>query len=256
MIPSERQARIVELLSRRGRASVEELAATLAASRETIRRDLATLDGRGLARRVHGGAVRREDGGAPLEGPFARRRLENVEAKRAVARAAAATLRPGDSLFVDTGTTTLHFADELARVEGLTVVTNSAAIAERAGRARGSAVYLLGGEFRAEARETVGAMTLAQIGELRAAHAFLTVASIDVRGFMDIDLQEAQVARAMIERASAVTVLSDAAKLGRPGVFEVAPPSGVDRLVIDAVGDPERAAFEAAGMTIVLAPLA
>ena len=145
---------------------------TLAASRETIRRDLATLDGRGLARRVHGGALSREDGGAPVEGPFAARRLENVEAKRAVARAAAATLGPGDSLFVDTGTTTLHFADELARVEGLTVVTNSAAIAERAGRARGSTVYLLGGEFRPEARETVGAMTLAQIGELRAAHAF------------------------------------------------------------------------------------
>ena len=51
-----------------------------------------------------------------------------------------------------------------------------------------------------------------------------------------------------------MTVLSDAAKLGRPGVFEVASPSEVDRLVIDAVGDPERAAFEAAGMRIVLAP--
>ena len=134
MIPSERQAHIVELLARRGRASVEELAATLAASRETIRRDLATLDGRGLARRVHGGAVLREEGGAPLEGPFARRRLENVEAKRAVAHAAAATLRPGDSLFVDTGTTTLHFADELARVEGLTVV-NELGCHRRAGRA-------------------------------------------------------------------------------------------------------------------------
>ena len=71
---------------------------------------------------------------------------------------------------------------------------------------------------------------------------------------MDIDLQETQVARAMIERASTVTVLSDAAKVGRPGVFEVASPGGVDRLVIDAIDDPERAAFEAAGMKIMLAP--
>ncbi|MCW1918144.1 DeoR/GlpR family DNA-binding transcription regulator [Rhodobacter sp. KR11] len=241
------EARRDAILSRArsgARLEVEDLALTLGASRETIRRDLARLDRAGLLRRVHGGAQ------AVQEGPFHQRMHEAVTAKRAIARHLAAGLRPGDSLFLDTGSTTLYLAEELSRCKGLIVITNSADIAALCHRGEGNRVILLGGEFRAEGRETLGPLVVAQIGQLRAARAVLTVASVTERGIHDIDPAEAEVARAMILRADRVTVLADGSKMGRAGVFELAPLSAVHDIVTDHMPDPLRRAAEVVGTRV------
>jgi len=227
-----------------GRLEVEDLARTLGASRETIRRDLAMMDRAGLLRRVHGGAQ------AVQEGPFHQRMHEAVKAKRAMARHLADGLAPGDSLFLDTGSTTLFLAEELAHRKGLIIITNSADVAVLCQKGEGSRVILLGGEFRAEGRETLGSLVVAQIGQLRAARAVLTVAAVTERGGYDIDPAEAEVARAMISRADQVTLLADGSKMGRAGVFEVAPMALVHRIVTDQMPDVLRQAAEAAGTTV------
>ena len=91
-----------------------------------------------------------------VEGSFQSRLLENSEAKRAIARRAIQLFEPGDTMFVDTGTTTLLFAEELALASGLTVITNSAAIAALAARGASNSTFLIGGSIAPTAQRTSG----------------------------------------------------------------------------------------------------
>ena len=253
MTPTARRAAILQQARSGQRLVVEALALEFAASRETIRRDLAELDRQGLLRRVHGGAT-----AAPREldeGPFHHRMRQQVAAKRAMARHVAEGLLPGDSLFIDTGSTTLFLAEEIARRKGLIIITNSAEIAALCQKGEGNRVVLVGGEFRGPGRETVGLLAVAQIGQLRAARAVLTVASVTERGVFDIDPQEAEIARAMIAQADEVTVLADGSKMGRAGVFEVCPMAAVGRIVTDSMEKPLRDAAKAAGVRVEIVSL-
>lgn len=237
MRPIERRSRIANLIRERGRVTVDALAHELGASFETIRRDLTELAARGLIRKFHGGAILLDAAGfgTKVEGSFQARMLQNLGEKRAIARCAAALFSPGDSLFIDTGTTTLIFAEELARLSRLTVITNSVAIVQTIARGagQGNRVFLLGGEYMDDAAENVGKLAVEQISRFRAAHAVLTVGAIETEGVLDYDLNEAEIAATMVAHARQVTVLADFTKLGRAGLFPVCSLADVDRLVID-----------------------
>lgn len=229
----KRREIIVDLVREHGEASVEDLAERFDASRETIRRDLAQLSDRGLVKKVHGGAVRPT---LNIEGEFDKRMNENVSAKRAVASAAMRMLEPGDTMFIDTGSTTVFFAEQLAQVGGFTVATNSAVVAATlAGSDKRSRAFLLGGEFNADDRQTVGEMTLSHIRSFRARTAVLTVGAIHATaGVMDFNIEEAQVARAMIDQAERVIVLVESSKFDRTAMFTVCDLAEIDILVCDA----------------------
>lgn len=247
-----RQAKLTEIVRRRQKVSVDELANLLDTSRETIRRDLTQLSKAGKISKVHGGATIPRITG---EGSFKQRLSENVEAKVKIAVAAAHLIKPGETLFVDTGSTTLLFAEELAKNEGLTVITNSTEIARTIATAdNNSHVFLLGGEFKADNSQTVGTMAAAQIRSFRAHHAVLTIGALDCRsGAMDFNIEEAQIARAMIAQSEKTTVLADCSKIGKLASFEVCPLDAIDRFVVDTAPPPDvREAVERAGGTIVL----
>ncbi len=229
MTPGERRSRIADLVADRGRQSVERLAERFAVSPETIRRDLARLSEEGRVRKVHGGALK-----APLhtEGSFDERLAEDAPAKAAIAVRLRELIRPGEILFIDTGSTTLAAARALAAVPGLTVVTNAHAVAAAFG-ARAH-VFLLGGAYRADNRQTVGPLAIEQIGRFQADRAILTVAALDAKaGAMDADFDEAQVARAMIANARTTVVLAAASKFDRRAAFAVCRPDEIDLVVTD-----------------------
>ena len=229
---ARRQDNLVDLVRRAGKVSVAELADALGASRETIRRDLAQLERAGRVQKVHGGAIIPRLAG---EGSFAQRMGTNMQAKTSMARAAASLFAPGETLFIDTGSTTLYLAEELAAAAGLTIVTNSTEIARTIARSRtASGVFLLGGAYGVENSQTLGTMAASQVRSFRAHHAVLTVGALDSRsGAMDFDVEEAQVARAMIGQSERVTVLADSSKFATLASFEVCPLSRIDRLVCD-----------------------
>jgi DeoR family glycerol-3-phosphate regulon repressor len=250
MKPELRRERIVDRVRERERVSVEELAEWLGSSRETIRRDLTTLADLGRVRKYHGGAtlaeVRRED-------RFAQRLVDAVHEKRAVAVAAAALFPRGSTIFVDVGTTTLMFADALAGREDLTVITNGIDIARKLAFS-GVKVFIVGGEFNPETAESVGTLALEQIGRFYASDAVITVAGLNASGAMDFQLDEAQIARAMIAQARVLTVIADGSKLGRDALFQVCPLEAVDRLVVDRAPDaPLAEALATAGVKVILA---
>lgn len=256
MRPSDRRELIIDLVRERERVTVEFLSQELTASPETIRRDLTELAARGLIHKFHGGAELPDlrGAGSKIEGSFHSRMLQHVREKRAIARRAAALFSPGDTLFIDTGSTTVIFAEELARLSRLTVITNSLAIAQTIIRG-GNRVFLIGGEYLEDASETAGTLAVEQISRFHPAHTVLTVGAIDERSVMDYEWDEAEIARAMVANSPHLTVLADSTKLDRPGLFQVCPLSDVDRLVTDR--QPEGSVAEslaAAGVELIVAP--
>ena len=232
MTPLERQARIVDIVRQQERTSVDSLAAALDISRETIRRDLTELARAGKIQKYHGGATLPSVRG---EGPFQQRMAENAAAKALIADTAVTLFKPGETIFIDTGSTTLYFAERLAELADLTIVTNSAEVARAMSQTRGRhRVFLLGGEYNADNRQTVGTLAVAQIRSFRAHHVVLTVGGLDNRtGVMDYNIEEAQVARAMIDQADRLTVLADVTKFNRIASFEVCRLDAIGNLVCD-----------------------
>jgi DeoR/GlpR family transcriptional regulator of sugar metabolism len=251
MSPTVRQSQILDLVRQHGRASVEELAARFAASRETIRRDLNVLSEAGQILKVHGAAKLPHAQG---EGPFEQRMAEHAAAKREIARKAAPLVGPGDTVFIDTGSTTLFYAEAIAKTDGLTVVTNSTEIARIVGRnEKAAGVYLLGGAFDSDNLETHGPMALSQISSFRARHAVITVGGIHAKaGLTDFNIAEAQVASAMIDQSESLIVLADASKFNRIGPFAVCPLKRINYLVADSmVTGPLRSALSASNVNVV-----
>lgn len=214
---------------------MDALAECTGASKETVRRDLTQLAEQGLIRKVHGSALLPE---LPAEGAFHERMAQGRAEKLRVGRKAAALFTRGDSLFVDTGTATLAFAEALAEKSGLTVITNSLLITQALGRGQGeNTVYMLGGQYHSDASENVGPLTIEQVSRFNAHHAVITVGAITADGILDFAIEEVEVAKAMIQRAKAVTVVGDSSKFGREALFQVAGWAQIDRLVVDRAPD-------------------
>ncbi len=232
MRPRERQAKIVDVVRNEGRVSVEALAKRFGASAETIRRDLTALADEGVIHKVHGGAVMPRSTG---EDPFQQRMGHHIAAKRHIAKKAKELVEPGDTLFIDTGTTTLIFAEELVGVENLTVVTNSVEIAKVLSNVeKGVEVFLIGGVYNADNRQTLGMMAMSQLGLFRGTRAILAIGTVDAAaGAMDYNIGEAQVARSMIEQAQSSVILADSSKFNRIAPFAVGPLNRFDAMVCE-----------------------
>ena len=246
MKPRQRQSRILDVVERDGEATVEALAVGFDVSAETIRRDLAMLAETGALQKVHGGARRLR---LYAEGSFQERMAEHAAEKAVIAEKLAALIEPGDTLFLDAGTTTLFAAEALVRVPRLTVITNSLRIAQVMGRAEpGGKVFLLGGLLSADNAETVGQMAIEAIGRFQADHAVIGPAALDALvGAMMADHDEAQIARAMCDNARNRVILAHGAKLGRKAAHRICRLDEIDVLICDErPGDAFAAALQAA----------
>ena len=127
MLPEDRRSRIQDLLSQKSPVTVSELAELFGASEMTVRRDLDELEARGVCQRIHGGAtsLRVQEYRPPPYPPNPQREQCQVREKMAIGQAAAALVRPGDVIAVDSGTTAAYLAQALRAIYPLTVITNS-----------------------------------------------------------------------------------------------------------------------------------
>lgn len=252
MFSSKRQADILEAVRLRGSCTIGELAAQFAVSDETIRRSVKPLVSRGLVLKVHGGIVLPEH----LQEPsYQRRMLENREAKQRIAASAAAHIRDGDSLMLDTGSTTAYVALALARHSNLTVVTNSVEIARTLATRNSNRVYLAGGELRSDDAAAFGPGAHEFVRQFEVKHAVLSIGAISASAaFMNFHLCEGEFSRAVVEQAERVVVVADQSKFGRKGMVKVCDADRVDVLVTDARPPPPLARLlEDAGVDILVA---
>ncbi|SFE92633.1 DeoR/GlpR family DNA-binding transcription regulator [Paracidovorax wautersii] len=233
MLQEERLLRIESLLATDVRVSTERIAQELDISRETARRDILALESRGALRRVHGGAVALNP--VMPEAPYAERQRLREREKRAIAKAALRLVSPGQTLFMDAGSTMHCFAQELRSLKGLTVVTNSIAIALTLASPDGSGghrVVLLGGEPRADVQATFGEATVGEIHRFRADIAMLSPVGLCVQqGASSYEHHEAAVAQAMVRQADQVALLADHTKIGAASRLAYCTAQDVDVLV-------------------------
>ncbi|MER8441807.1 DeoR/GlpR family DNA-binding transcription regulator [Mesorhizobium sp. M1066] len=219
MAQSKRHGEILRLLQEEGTVTIASLADRLGVSLETVRRDVKPLTGDGSVLKMHGAI------GLPSmigEAPFERRMRENADAKRVIARMVAATIRDGESIMLDTGTTTSFLARELLGHRRLTVVTNSSDIARTLATINGNKVYMAGGELRSDSGAAFGASAIDFVSRFSVSHAIISTGGVDaVMGVMDFDLDEAEFARMVLSRGQRSLVITDHSKFGRPGLVQV-----------------------------------
>lgn len=249
---SKRHAAILKLLETGGTVSVADLALELGVSLETVRRDLGPLAAAGTVIRVHGAVGL---AGQLGEAPFQKRMRENAAAKQAIALTAAAMVRDGDSLMLDTGSTTSFVARALARHQRLTVITNSTDIARLLLGRNGNRVFLAGGALRPDSGAAFGKSALDFIAGFRASLAILSAGALDSGGPMDHDLDEAELARLMLARADRALLVSDASKFDRAGLVRIADFAAFAVLVTDRPPPPGIAAALTAAGTVLSLPL-
>lgn len=255
MYAEERQQAIAQLVGERGRLSVTELADRFRVTTETVRRDLSALEGLGLVRRVHGGAV---PGGhlSVIESALGERDAENTAQKDRIARAALAFLPPpGGTIVLDAGSTTSRLAAALPRDHRLSVHTHAVPVAARLAGQPHIDLHLLPGRVRPTTQAAVGADTVAALAELRADVAFLGTNGVTVdHGLSTPDREEAAAKRAIVASARQVVVLADAAKIGVDAPLRFAGLDRVDVLVTDdSVPEAHRLALAEAGLELVIA---
>ncbi|MDR2454518.1 MAG: DeoR/GlpR family DNA-binding transcription regulator [Bifidobacteriaceae bacterium] len=256
MLAEQRQSLILEQLRAQGAVRVSRLAADLAASEMTVRRDIDQLAAQGLCRKVHGGACL--PAGAAQEPGFAAKAAANQAAKQAIGRAAAKLVQSGQAVGISAGTTSYWVAVELARRparDRITVVTNSvpaaAALAEAAAAdpadpaprpATGPVQVIMTGGTLTPSRALVGPLADLALGRLSLDWLFLGVHGLDVEaGLTTPNVAEAATNRALMAAAQTTVVTADCSKWGIAALAQIAPLDQVARLVTDAAPPPEAA---------------
>jgi DeoR family fructose operon transcriptional repressor len=230
MFAEERKQRILAALQRDPSVRVDELGRVLRASPASIRRDLAELERAGLLRRTHGGAI-----GAnvtALEPSLAQKEDQYQAEKLAIARVAASFVRDGDTICLDSGSTTRQLAREL-RHRRITVVTNALNIAWELAASE-CEVVLTGGHLRRGILSQVGPIAEQALHGLHVDKLFLAANGIDLtKGVTTPNLIEARTKQAMMKAASEVLLLVDRSKFGRVTFAKICPVDAIHQLITD-----------------------
>jgi DeoR/GlpR family transcriptional regulator of sugar metabolism len=241
---AERRQLILEMVRANGAVSLRELARVVQTSEVTVRRDVRALEAEGLLDRRHGGAVL--PGGFTRESGFPQKSHLATAEKTAIADLAAGLVEEGEAIVVGAGTTTQELARRLARVPGLTVVTNSLLVAQALAHANRVEVVMTGGTLRGSNYALVGSGAEQSLQGLRVSRAFLSGSGLTAeRGLSTSNMLSASVDRALVQAAAEVVVLADHSKLGTDTMFQTVPTDVITRLVTDEPpAHDERAATE------------
>ncbi len=255
MYAEERQQAMAELVARRGRVSVNDLAHEFEVTTETVRRDLSLLESRHLLRRVHGGALP-VDSFTVLEQVLSDRDASRIDQKRRIAAAGLALLPSVEAtLIIDAGSTTVRLAELLPRDSPLTVFTHSVPIAARLCDLPQVELHLLPGRVRRNTQAAVGVETVEALAKIRADLAFVGTNGLTLgHGLSTPDITEAATKEAIVASAQRVVVLADSSKIGEERTVRFASLSDVDVLVTDDGIPPGRVAeLEDVGLEVIVA---
>jgi len=248
---NERQDRIAELVASHGKVRTGSLTSLLGVSEPTIRKDLASLEQRGVLRRTHGGAVAVRP---PLERDPARRGVEHAQEKQAIARACLELISEGDAIFLDGGTTVRELARALSTVRfPITVLTNAPAVADAVADHPMITHILTGGQLRPLSGALIGPLVLDNLERFTINVAFIGASGLSEGGITVSDLGEAQVKAAVIERAQRVVVPVDHTKIGVADFVRVCGLDEIDVVVTDEKRDRLEKFCSAAGVESLVA---
>ncbi|MDR6866773.1 DeoR/GlpR family transcriptional regulator of sugar metabolism [Microbacterium resistens] len=248
MLAASRKELLLERLRRDGRIVAKDIARELGLSEDSIRRDLRELDDAGLAVRVYGGALP----ASPATADYAARTAVAPDSKRRVAALAAGLIRPGATVILDGGTTTLAVVDALPKTLACTIITHSPTIATSL-LDHSAEVFLIGGRLFKHSAVASGAAAVEAASRISADLFLLGVTGVHpTAGLTTGDADEAAMKRALAARAAETYVLASEEKLGTASRYEVLPLDAVAAVVTDVgADDPTARELAAQGVTLL-----
>ncbi|MEV5986964.1 DeoR/GlpR family DNA-binding transcription regulator [Streptomyces sp. NPDC052051] len=250
--PRERRERIKSRVVEEGFVRIDRLADELGVTPMTIRRDLDYLQGKGWLRKVRGGATAQPS--TAFHGDIRHRTQAMATEKSALARAALSLVKPGQSLIVDDSTTGLALAGLLAQRAPLTVISNFVPVIQVLAGSPGIELISLGGAYYPAYDAFLGIRTVDAVGGLRADTLFASTTAI-TRGHCYHQSQETvAVKRALMEACDRTVLLVDHTKFQRRGLYQLAPVTAFDLVIVDAGIPPsELDALQAKGVEVLVA---
>ncbi|QQV77328.1 DeoR/GlpR transcriptional regulator [Sphingomonas aliaeris] len=253
LLGEARRTKILEWLQEEGSARVRTLAEAFEVSEVTVRQDLERLEAEGHIEREHGGAFLKSVPRQVRE--MALHHLENMPAKQRIGRAAAKLVGNGETVILDSGSTTTEVAANLLGRREMTVITNALNIALMLGADPGFEVHMTGGHFKAPTLSLSGERSADYFTGLFAQTLFLATAAIDLdAGLTFPALSDISVKQAMIGAAETVILVADSSKIGVRSFSSLGGINLINTLVTDhGIRDEDRAAIEAAGVRVIVA---
>lgn len=234
MLAAQRKDHLLDLLARDGRVVAKTVADEVGVSEDAIRRDLRELAEEGKLQRVYGGAL-------PIpaaDRPVRERHDLATESKERVARRAAASIRPGSTIVLDAGTTTLALARLLPAGTGITVITPSPAVALATAEHSDARVLMIGGELTRHSMVAGGGLAMEAIQHLAADVFFLGVTGVDpAHGLTTGELDDAVTKRAIAARCAETVALASEEKIGAASRYPVLPLEAITAVLTDPLDE-------------------
>lgn len=253
MLAEQRRLKILELLREEGSARVRDLSKTFSVSEPTIRQDLEKLE--------TGGSITREHGGAFLKSvpqqvhAMSLEHLGNMEKKHAIGRKAATFVDHGETIILDSGSTTTEMVDYLLEKQNLKVMTSALNIVLRLGAVPGFTVFSSSGQFKPPTLSLTGEKAAEFFSDVYASKLFLATAGISFdAGLTYPGFSDLYVKKAMIKAATEVFLLADSTKIGKVSLASIGGLDLIHTFITDtSIADEDRRRFEDMGVKVILA---
>ena len=250
----ERRRAIEQLISTKGEVMLVELEEMFPdISSMTLRRDLIYLEKIGIVRRTRGGAISVSRISKPYEDTFSRRAQREVVAKRAICRAAMELLTEDSTIFLDSGSTLLYFAQMLPDENYLVITTGPNIALEMAAKQKPE-VLLLGGRLRRNTLSVSGAWTISALDNLNIETAFMATSGYSVEnGFTSGSIEESEIKRTVLTKARTRVMLMDHSKASQVMPFTFANMENIEYLISDeSLPEEINQKAEAANVSVII----
>lgn len=233
MLPNQRREKILELIREDGHAKVLDLSRIFKVTEVTIRQDLEKLENEGAITREHGGAYLKNMDLNVRN--FSLQNQDNLAEKMMIARKALEFIEDGDTIILDSGSTTTELAKIMTGFRNLTVITNALNIGLILGAEPGVNVILTGGEFKAPTLSLTGQKAADFFQNLHVDKLFLATAGVSLKsGLTYPGISDICVKRAMIESANETYLLADSSKIGKNAFASLGALSLINYLITDS----------------------
>ena len=230
-----RKELILDILKEQKSVRILDLSKQLKVSRETVRKDIMEMEEEGLLKKTYGGAVLDE---ANTETDYERRRAENEEKKQSIADRAYQFIEPGDTIYLDYGTSTFSLAKKLVDFENLTIVTNSIPIVNLLIHSPGIQLIILGGNVRKNEDSLFGTFGLNNAKEIFVDLGFFGCAGIDIKsGVTNYHMGEIEISKTMVQHSKTAILLADDTKFGKSALYKTSNLEDLDIIITTDIKD-------------------
>lgn len=253
MLPNLRRDKIIELLKEDGSAKVIDLARLFKVTEVTIRQDLEKMERDGLLIREHGGAYLKniED----QVRSFSLSHQDNLDKKERIAAKCLEFIESGDSIILDSGSTTTEIAKKLKGFKNLTVITNALNIAMLLGSDPGIELIVTGGEFKPPTLSLTGQKAADFFNGINVQKLFLATAGLSLKaGLTYPSISDIVVKKAMIDAAETTYLVADSTKIGKSSFASLGALSLINYVITDSdISERDKQVFEDNEIELILA---